>query len=30
MRKNEELLLKKKELLDIFINHRVHSPFPGD
>jgi uncharacterized protein (DUF58 family) len=28
--KTEQSLLSKKELLDIFINHRVHSPFPGD
>ena len=30
MAKTEKSLLSKKELLDIFINHRVHSPFPGD
>lgn len=30
MEKTEQSLLSKKELLDIFINHRVHSPFPGD
>lgn len=30
MAKTEKSLLAKKELLDIFINHRVHSPFPGD
>ena len=30
MLKSEKSLLSKKELLDIFINHRVHSPFPGD
>lgn len=30
MEKTEKSLLSKKELLDIFINHRVHSPFPGD
>ncbi len=28
--KTEKELLSKKELLEIFINHRVHSPFPGD
>ena len=28
--KSEKKLLSKKELLEIFINHRVHSPFPGD
>ena len=28
--KTEQSLLSKKELLDIFINHRVNSPFPGD
>ncbi|RQW89629.1 MAG: DUF58 domain-containing protein [Geobacter sp.] len=28
--KSEKSLLSKKELLEIFINHRVHSPFPGD
>ena len=28
--KSEKELLSKKELLDIFINHRAHSPFPGD
>jgi uncharacterized protein (DUF58 family) len=28
--KTEQELLSKKELLDIFINHRVNSPFPGD
>ena len=28
--KTEEALLSKKELLDIFINHRVNAPFPGD
>jgi uncharacterized protein (DUF58 family) len=30
MLKSEKSLLSKKELLDIFINHRVHSPLPGD
>ena len=30
MAKSEKDLLSKKELLEIFINHRVHSPFPGD
>jgi uncharacterized protein (DUF58 family) len=30
MVKSENNLLSKKELLDIFVNHRVHSPFPGD
>jgi len=30
MEKSEKSLLSKKELLEIFINHRVHSPFPGD
>lgn len=30
MGKSEKELLSKKELLEIFINHRVHSPFPGD
>lgn len=30
MVKSEKNLLSKKELLEIFINHRVHSPFPGD
>jgi len=30
MEKTEKSLLSKKELLEIFINHRVHSPFPGD
>jgi uncharacterized protein (DUF58 family) len=28
--KTEQSLLSKKELLDIFINHRVNAPFPGD
>ncbi len=28
--KTEKGLLSKKELLDIFVHHRVHSPFPGD
>lgn len=28
--KTDKSLLSKKELLEIFINHRVHSPFPGD
>lgn len=28
--KTEKDLLSKKELLDIFVNHRVDSPFPGD
>lgn len=30
MDKSEKTLLSKKELLEIFIKHRVHSPFPGD
>lgn len=30
MVKTEKSLLSKKELLEIFVNHRVHSPFPGD
>lgn len=30
MVKSEKKLLSKKELLEIFINHRVHSPLPGD
>lgn len=30
MKKLEKDLLSKKELLEIFINHRVHTPFPGD
>jgi uncharacterized protein (DUF58 family) len=30
MAKSEKSLLSKKELLEIFVNHRVHSPFPGD
>lgn len=30
MIKTEKSLLSKKELLEIFINHRVNSPFPGD
>ncbi|MRR06420.1 MAG: DUF58 domain-containing protein [Deltaproteobacteria bacterium] len=30
MAKTEKSLLSKKELLEIFINHRVQSPFPGD
>jgi hypothetical protein len=30
MPKSEKSLLSRKELLEIFINHRVHSPFPGD
>jgi uncharacterized protein (DUF58 family) len=30
MVKSEKSLLSKKELLEIFVNHRVHSPFPGD
>jgi uncharacterized protein (DUF58 family) len=28
--KTEKSLLSKKELLEIFLHHRVHSPFPGD
>jgi hypothetical protein len=28
--KTEGYLLSKKELLDIFVHHRVDSPFPGD
>src|SRR5512136_506754 len=30
MAKTEKSLLSKKELLEIFISHRVHSPLPGD
>ena len=30
MAKSEQELLSKKELLEIFVKHRVHSPFPGD
>ncbi|UFS70948.1 DUF58 domain-containing protein [Geomonas sp. RF6] len=30
MEKTEKTLLSKKELLEIFVNHRVDSPFPGD
>jgi len=30
MPKSEKSLLSKKELLEIFVSHRVHSPFPGD
>lgn len=30
MTKSEKELLSKKKLLEIFINHRVHSPLPGD
>jgi uncharacterized protein (DUF58 family) len=30
MAKTEKDLLSKKELLEIFVKHRVHSPFPGD
>jgi len=30
MAKQEKDLLSKKELLEIFVRHRVHSPFPGD
>ncbi len=30
MAKSEKDLLSKKELLEIFVKHRVHSPFPGD
>ena len=30
MAKSEKSLLSQKELLEIFINHRVHSPLPGD
>ena len=30
MTKFEKSLLSKKELLELFINHRVHSPLPGD
>lgn len=30
MVKTEKELLSKKELLELFIDHRVHSPFPGD
>lgn len=30
MVKSEKELLSKKELLEIFIKHRVQSPFPGD
>jgi uncharacterized protein (DUF58 family) len=28
--KSEKNLLSKRELLEIFLHHRVHSPFPGD
>jgi len=28
--KSEKSLLSKKELLEVFLHHRVHSPFPGD
>jgi len=28
--KTEKGLLSKRELLEIFVRHRVHSPFPGD
>ncbi len=28
--KTEKSLLSKRELLEIFLHHRVHSPFPGD
>ena len=28
--KTEKSLLSKRELLEIFVHHRVHSPFPGD
>jgi uncharacterized protein (DUF58 family) len=28
--KTEKSLLDKRELLEIFLHHRVHSPFPGD
>jgi uncharacterized protein (DUF58 family) len=30
MTKSEKTLLSKRELLDIFVHHRVDSPFPGD
>jgi uncharacterized protein (DUF58 family) len=30
MKKSRQLLLEKKELLDVFLRHRVDSPFPGD
>src|SRR5512137_3173599 len=30
MAKSEKELLSKKELLEIFVNHRVQSPLPGD
>lgn len=30
MLKSERSLLSKKELLDVFVHHRVDSPFPGD
>jgi uncharacterized protein (DUF58 family) len=30
MAKSEKDLISKKELLEIFVKHRVHSPFPGD
>jgi uncharacterized protein (DUF58 family) len=30
MMKTEKSLLSKKELLDVFVHHRVDSPFPGD
>lgn len=28
--KSEQVLLSKKELLEVFVSHRVDSPFPGD
>lgn len=28
--KSEQALLSKKELLEVFVSHRVDSPFPGD
>ena len=28
--KTEKALLSKRELLEIFLHHRVNSPFPGD
>lgn len=30
MVKTEKTLLSKKELLEVFVHHRVDSPFPGD
>src|SRR5690349_1843945 len=30
MAKSEKSLLSKRDLMEIFINHRVHAPLPGD